>query len=64
VWLRPSAGLPQNVGVLKLNDKSKGELEAKTPFKTFDVMVTAEQNATATVPSGERVLTASVVVPT
>jgi hypothetical protein len=64
VWLRPSAGLPQNVGVLKVNDKNKGELEAKTPFKTFDVMVTAEQNATATVPSGDRVLTASVVVPT
>jgi hypothetical protein len=64
VWLRPTAGFPQNLGVLKVNDKSKGELTTKTAFKSFDVMVTAETNPSATVPSNDRIMTASVVVPT
>ena len=64
VWLRPAAGFPQNVGVLHLNDKNEGKLDTQTPFKSFEVMVTAEMTPFATAPSADRVMTAQVVVPT
>jgi hypothetical protein len=64
VWLRPAAGFPQNIGVLNLNDKHEGKLSTQTPFKSFEVTVTAEMTPYATAPSGDRVMTAQVVVPT
>jgi len=62
VWLKPQTGDAQNVGVLKLDKNLKGELETRTAFKTFEVMVTAEQDANATSPSGHSVLDTRVVV--
>lgn len=63
VWIKADDGLPQNVGVLKVSDKRKGELQTKTPFKEFTVIVTAEQSAAVTIPAGQKVMDAKVTVP-
>lgn len=62
VWLQPTEGqaMPINVGVLDVDDDQEGELETSTPYKHFEVFVTAETEAQATAPRGERVLWATV----
>jgi hypothetical protein len=64
VWLKPESGTAQNVGVLSINKDLKGSLETETAFKDFQVLVTAEKDASVTSPSGRSVMNASVVVPT
>jgi len=64
VWLKPEAGRAQNVGVLSLDKNLKGELETRTAFKDFQVLVTAEKDANVTTPSGQPVMNTKVVVPT
>ena len=64
VWLKPASGIAQNVGVLNVNKKLEGSLETKTPFKDFTVIVTAEQNANVTMPTGQSVMDTKVFVPT
>jgi hypothetical protein len=63
VWLKPEAGTAQNVGVLSVNKDLKGSLETQTAFKDFQVLVTAEKDASVTSPSGRSVMNANVVVP-
>jgi hypothetical protein len=63
VWLKPEAGDPQNVGVLRVDKKLKGELETRTAFKDFQVIVTAERDPNTTAPSGQSVMDTRVVVP-
>ena len=64
VWLKPEHGDAQNVGVLTLNKDLKGELETRTAFKDFSVIVTAEKNPNATTPSPHSIMHAQVVIPT
>jgi hypothetical protein len=64
VWLKPQTGAPQNVGVLSLNKDLKGELETRTAFKDFSVIVTAEKTANVTTPSPHSVMNTQVVMPT
>ena len=64
VWVKPDNGLPQNVGVLQVGSNLKGELKTKTPYKSFDVMVTAEMSPSATAPSTRSVMEARVDVAT
>ena len=64
VWLKPAAGLAQNVGVLNVNKKLEGSLETKTAFKDFTVIVTAEKSANVTMPTGQSVMDTKVFVPT
>jgi hypothetical protein len=65
VWLQPSGGQPQNVGTLKVDGKKlKGDLETKTPFKNFQVSVTAERAGNVTQPTGPEVMDAQITVPT
>jgi hypothetical protein len=64
VWLKPEGGHAQNVGVLNVNKKLEGELETRTAFKDFSVIVTAEKDANAVTPTGQSVLDTKVVVPT
>ena len=62
VWLqaKDAQAMPSNIGVLALDDDQEAELETSTPFERFDVFVTAEEDAQATTPRGERVLWATV----
>jgi hypothetical protein len=52
VWVRPGADATfRNVGQLRLDDDRRGELSTTTPYKSFDVMVTAEASGTSLSPS-------------
>lgn len=62
VWLKPDNGPPQNIGVLTPDKKLKAELETKTSFTSFIVLVTAESAAQPTHPSGHEVMSADVNV--
>jgi hypothetical protein len=63
VWVMPQGGAPpQNLGVLQVGEDLKGHLTTKTPFKSFDIVVTAEVDANVAQPSGNRVLSATVTV--
>jgi hypothetical protein len=64
VWLQPTGGDPQNVGVLKVGKDLKAELETRTPFKQFQVIVTAEPVSNVRVPSGPPVMNQQITVPT
>lgn len=64
VWLKPEHGAAQNVGVLSVDKDLKGELETRTAFKDFSVIVTAEKNPHATTPSPHSIMNAQVVMPT
>jgi hypothetical protein len=63
VWLQPATGPAQNVGVLNVSKDLKGELETRTAFKDFRVMVTAEQSANVMTPGPFRVMNTQVVMP-
>jgi hypothetical protein len=65
VWLFPPDSPPTNIGVLPLDNHLKGHFQTKTPFKTFDVEVTAEDSPAAVQPNiHNRVMIASVRLPT
>lgn len=64
VWVIPQGGAPaQNVGILNVGESLKGKVKATTPYKTFDVLVTAESQDHPAEPSGNRVMSASVYTP-
>jgi hypothetical protein len=64
-WLiPPGGGPPQNLGILSIGEDLKGKLTAITPYKMFDILVTAEAQPNVTAPSGDRVMSATVHVPT
>lgn len=64
VWLKPEDGHALNIGVLTPDKKLNAELDTKTPFTTFTIMVTAETNAQPLQPSPNHVLGADIVVAT
>jgi hypothetical protein len=65
VWLVPPDSPPTNIGVLPLDSHLKGRLQTKTPYREFDVEVTAEPAPTATQPNAQtRVMSVSVRLPT
>ncbi len=56
VWVQPAGKPAVNVGQLRVNEDLEGTLTATTPYKTFDVFITAEDNAHADSPTGMEVL--------
>jgi hypothetical protein len=65
VWLRPLATdaksqPPQNVGALAVNKDLEGNLTTVTPYRQFDLFVTAEPVPNSTAPTGEQLLTTTV----
>lgn len=64
VWLIAPNSPPVNIGVLPVGQDLKGSLETKTPFKAFQLEVTAEPTASVTRPDdNNRVMTAAVRLP-
>jgi hypothetical protein len=62
---RESAGVTTekgiyNIGGLKIGKNLDGELETVTPFKSFELFITAEPSTSVTGPNGERILWANV----
>ena len=60
VWIEPPGQKPKNEGQLRVGKNLSGELHTVTPFKRFQVFITAENNPQATAPQGPRVLSAHI----
>ena len=60
IWLQERSGNSENQGQLKMDKNLKATFETVTPFKSFDVFVTAEQDSRVTGPSGPEVLRATI----
>jgi hypothetical protein len=60
VWFRERGGTSENQGQLKVDKNLKASFETVTPLKSFDVSVTAEQDARVAGPSGPEVLRATI----
>jgi hypothetical protein len=45
---------------VRVDDDREAELETATPFKEFQLFVTAEPSAAAEAPTGERLLVANI----
>ena len=60
VWFQERGSEPLSQGALKPNKKLKATFKGVTSMKSFDVLVTAESDASAKAPSGTEVLRASV----
>jgi hypothetical protein len=60
VWFQERGSEPLSQGALKPNKNLKATFKGVTPMKSFDVLVTAESDASAKAPSGIEVLRASV----
>ena len=60
VWLQERGGNAANQGQLKVDKNLKATFKAVTPFKSFEVFVTAEQDPRITSPSGAEVLRATI----
>jgi hypothetical protein len=60
VWLRERGGDAENQGQLKMDKNLKATFESVTPFKSFEVFVTAEQDARGKGPNGPEVLKATI----
>jgi hypothetical protein len=56
VWVQPRGQSPTNAGELRVNDDLQGSLETSTPYKQFDLFVTAENNPRVTAPTGPQIL--------
>jgi hypothetical protein len=61
VWIQQrGSNQPDNAGVIEVGNDLKGGLETTTPYRTFDVFVTAEHNRNATSPNGPQILKATI----
>lgn len=62
VWARPLAGdaKPQNLGAMSVNADREGSLKTKTAHESFELLITPEKTPTATSPSNDAVLKATV----
>jgi hypothetical protein len=56
VWLQERGATAENQGRLKVDKHLKASFETTTPLKTFDIFVTAEQDANSKTPSETEVL--------
>ena len=56
VWIQPEGQEANNVGVLRVNDDLKGDFRTTTPYKKFDLFVTAEDSPTVSSPSGTEIM--------
>jgi hypothetical protein len=62
VWVQLSGGLAANVGELRVNDDLAGSLKFTTPYRSFQVSVTAEDSEMAARASTMEVLRGNVQV--
>jgi hypothetical protein len=60
VWIEAPGHAPQNHGQIRVNGKEQGELHTDTPYKRFQIFVTAEATPRTVEPEGPRVLRAAV----
>ena len=56
VWVQPRGKDAEMLGVLRVNQDLEGSLKATTPYKDFDIFVSAEDNPKPEAPSGMVIL--------
>ena len=60
VWLQERGENSQNIGQLRVDKNLKATFETVTSLKSFDVLVTAEQEIRAKNPTGPEILKATI----
>ncbi len=62
VWAKPLSdyGRPQSLGALNVDQELNAKLSSTTPFRDFEIFVTAESSPQVQDPRGERLLWATV----
>lgn len=60
VWVQPRGKDPEMLGVLRINENLEGSLKAATPYKDFDLFITAEENPKPDLPSDMVILKGTV----
>lgn len=60
VWVQPRGKDPELLGALKVNSNLEGNMKATTPYKDFDILVTAEDNIKPDAPSSMVILRGTV----
>lgn len=60
VWFQPPGQAPIKEGQLEVNHNLKAKFRAPTTFKTFTILVTAENSANVAQPTGQEVLRSQV----
>lgn len=56
VWIRSRDGQTQNAGLLRVNSNLEGSFSTTTPTKAFDISITAEDNPSASQPTGPEIM--------
>jgi hypothetical protein len=56
VWVQPRGKDPELLGALRVNSDLEGSLKATTPYKDFEVLITAEDNMRPEMPSSSVIL--------
>lgn len=56
VWVQARGKDPELLGVLRVNEDLEGSLKATTPYKDFDILISAEDNPKPELPSGMVIL--------
>jgi hypothetical protein len=60
VWVQPRGKDPELLGALRINSDLEGSLKATTPYKEFEIIVTAEDNMKPDTPSSAVILKGAV----
>jgi hypothetical protein len=60
VWIQARGKEPEILGVLRVNSDLEGSLKATTPYKDFDIFITAEDNPKPDLPSNMTTLKGTV----
>ena len=60
VWIQPRGKDPEILGLLRVNHELEGSLRATTPYKDFDIFITAEESPKPSSPSGMVILKGAV----
>jgi hypothetical protein len=56
VWIQPNGRPAENKGQLNVSKNLDGEFKTVSPYKKFDIFVTAEDAGNVTSPTGQEVL--------
>jgi hypothetical protein len=56
VWVQPRGKDPELLGALRVNSDLEGSLKATTPYKDFEIFITAEDNVKPDTPSNAVIL--------
>ena len=60
VWVQPRGKDPELLGALRVNEDLEGSLKAATPYKDFEILITAEDSVKPDSPSSAVILKGSV----